>query len=61
MKKYFKIFHFVSYFFSLFAQQVIFFSKVDCNKFFIFLKKITIKSEKCKRKQHIEFEKVQKP
>ena len=41
-----------SYFFSLFAQQV-FFSKVNCNKCF-FSKNNTLKSEKCKRKQHIE-------
>ena len=40
-------------FFSLFAQQVIF-SKVNCNKIFIFLGKNTLKSEKCKGKQHIE-------
>ena len=34
-------------FFSLFAKQV-FFSKVNCNKFFIFSKNNTLKSEKCK-------------
>ena len=40
-------------FFSLFVQQV-FFSKGNCNKFFLYFKKYHIKSEKCKRKQHIE-------
>ena len=39
-------------FFLFFAQQV-FFSKVNGNKFFIFLNN-TLKSEKRKRKQHFE-------
>ena len=43
-----------SYFFSLFAKQVIFF-KSKLNMFFLFFSKNnTLKSEKCKRKQHIE-------
>ena len=42
-------------FFSLFAQQVIFF-KSKLQQVFLFFEKInyTLKSEKCKRKQHTE-------
>ena len=40
-------------FFSLSAQQVIFF-KSKPQQVIFFLKNNTIKSEKCKRKQHIE-------
>ena len=46
-----------SYFFLSFCTTSYFFSKVNCNKFFIFLKKNnnTLKSEKCPtRKQHTE-------
>ena len=40
-------------FFLSFSKKLFFF-KVNRNKFFIFLKNNTLKSEKCKRKQHIE-------
>ena len=41
-------------FFSLFLHNKLFSSKVNCNKIFFFFGKNTLKSEKCKRKQHTE-------
>ena len=40
--------------FSLFFAQQVIFSKVNCNKFFIFFKNNTLNSENCTQKQHIE-------
>ena len=44
----------ISYFFSLFAKQVIFFKSKLQQVFYNFWKNNTIKSEKCKWKQHDE-------